>query len=516
MTSSLARSIGHVRPDETADRADGLPPAWRDPLTWVFCVIALAVYLPRGFEGYLSRDLALYSYGGQQFADGVAPYVAVVNRAGPLAHAVPGLGALAARAIGMDDVTGMRVLFMLISMASVAAAYRMGRTVFRSRLAGIGTAAVLLGNQGFVFYATNGPREKTTLVLFVVLSMTAMARRRWATVGVFIALATLTWQPVFFSSVAGAAVAVLYGERSGRIRALLRVAVGGLVPTALIVAAYAAIGHLKIFFDDFLLINARYTKQVSLAKDPGDVVKLMRDGYGPSLFLFVAGLLALIALAVAVLIRRASRDDRGAVMLVASFASLIVGILFALKAMNGFPDVFFLIPPAGLGIGGVVGLLRAHARPFAIGATALVCAAAIALGLTYSIGHSDDQLEQQRHDVAAVMSLLPSDATILSLEAPQPLVLTGKRNLTRYQLFGNGLIDYLDATWPGGRAGYARDVLARRPTVIALGGLDDPAWMTDPMKASYVHIGHSPGWGWYVRKDLGAPTLQKLERALDD
>src|SRR5262245_51938302 len=71
--------------------------AWFDPLGPLLALLAGSVYWLRGFDGYLSRDLALYAYAGQQFADGVPAYEGVVNRSGPLSHLVPGLGALAAR-----------------------------------------------------------------------------------------------------------------------------------------------------------------------------------------------------------------------------------------------------------------------------------------------------------------------------------------------------------------------------------------------------------------------------------
>ena len=82
----------------------------------------------------------------------------------------------------------------------------------------------------------------------------------------FIALATLTWQPVFFAAAAGAAVAALLAERTGKLKALLLIAVGGLIPTAITVGAYVATGQLKLFVDDFLLINAEYTKQTWFTK----------------------------------------------------------------------------------------------------------------------------------------------------------------------------------------------------------------------------------------------------------
>src|SRR5665809_119769 len=82
-------------------------------------MVGIGIFLLHGFGGLLTRDLALYAYSGQQFAEGVPPYVAVLNRAGPLAHMVPGLGAMIARALGTDDLLTMRVLMMVLSAVAV-------------------------------------------------------------------------------------------------------------------------------------------------------------------------------------------------------------------------------------------------------------------------------------------------------------------------------------------------------------------------------------------------------------
>ena len=269
-----------------------------DPLAFLASAVALAVYLPHGFEGGLSRDLGVYSYAGQQFAEGVPPYVGILNRAGPLAHAIPGLGAWVARQVGADDILGMRVIMMLISAACIGLIYLLGRDVFRSRSAGLATAAAMLCSQGFIHYATYGPREKTAMVLFTICALLAMLHRRWGWTGFFIALATLTWQPVFPAAIVGAAVALLLATPSGKIRALARLAVGGLVPTVLVVAAYAAIGELQVFLDDFLLINARYTQQVSLLFQPDRLWPLLWTAYGWSLVVFLVGSVALVVLTV--------------------------------------------------------------------------------------------------------------------------------------------------------------------------------------------------------------------------
>jgi hypothetical protein len=518
VTSTRNRSDAVPADDPAATDGPGgrpLPPAWRDPLLWACVGVALLVYLPHGFSGYLTRDLALYSYAGQQFAEGVPPYLGVVNRAGPLAHAIPGVGAFAARLVGADDMLGMRVLFLLITLAAIAVSYWLARDVFRSRVAGLASVGTLLCIKGVVDYATYGPREKTSMLLFFLVLMLTMAHRRWATTGFFIALTTLTYQPAFLPAIAGTVAAVAVGVPRGlRLRALVRVAVGGLVPTVLVVGSYVAIGELQVFLDDFLIVNALYTEQVSLLEEPGTVAAFMVDGYGLSGLVFLLGLGLVVWLGVRAVRRPATREVVSWPVLVGCLAILAVGVLFALVAFNGFPDAFFLLPPAQLGVGGAALLLVQRRATVGRAVVAGFLALTLVMAAWHSVVNRHDTLEEQRRDVDAVMALLPEDARILAVEAPQPLVLTQQRNLTRWQLFGNGLMGWLDESWPGGPDGYASSVLGREPEVVALGRLDDPDWFTDPLTEDYREVGRSPGWTWYLREDLGEDTLEEAADAL--
>ena len=63
------------------------------------------------------------------------------------------------------------------------------RDLSASRAAGVVGAVTMLTFQGFTEMATNGPREKTAMVLFLLVSLWALVHRRWATCGVFVALA---------------------------------------------------------------------------------------------------------------------------------------------------------------------------------------------------------------------------------------------------------------------------------------------------------------------------------------
>ncbi|MGI8645872.1 MAG: glycosyltransferase family 39 protein, partial [Nocardioides sp.] len=181
-----------------------------DPVGVIVALAAAGIFVAHGFDGELTRDLGLYAYAGQQVADGVPPYVGLMNRSGPLAHLVPGLGAAVARLVGTDDLLGMRALFLVLSIACVWFVYLLGRDLYDSRLAGVVAAGLLVCVPGVISYATNGPREKTTMMLLLAVALLAATRRRWWWAGVAVALTTLTWQPVFFPAlvaVAGAAAA---------------------------------------------------------------------------------------------------------------------------------------------------------------------------------------------------------------------------------------------------------------------------------------------------------------------
>lgn len=481
------------------------------------CAVAAAVYLAHGFDGYLTRDIGLYSYAGQQFADGVAPYVSVLNRAGPLAHLIPGIGAVAAETIGTQQLLGMRVLSMLMAVACVGVAYLLGRDVLRSRAAGLACAAALLSFHGVVTYATYGPREKTPLLLFLLLAALATAHRRWATAGLMVALATLTWQPAFIPAFGWAVVAMFVGPGSGGVKALARLAVGGLVPPTVFVLWYAAIGQLRILIDQFLLINWRYTEQLSYLDDPRLLAGAMDEGFGWTLWVFVAGTVGVVVATVVAVGRRSTRRDPGTAVLAGATAAFLAGCWWSTKAFNGWADLFFLLPVACLGVGCIAaGVGRAWPRA-GRAATAVWVVAVLGLTLHFTLETRNEQLDVQRADVAAVLAALPEDdRQILSVSAPQPLVLAHQRNPSRFQLFGNGVVEYLDDTWPGGHQGYAAWIGAERPAVVAYGEVGVRAFTRPTLDASYTCVGYTPGWHWFLRTDLGEQTLRAVDEALPD
>ena len=508
MTASAASPPTLTGPEPERSRL-----AWArarvDPAGPLLALVAGVVYALHGFGHYLSRDLALYAYAGQRVADGVAPYEGVVNRSGPLSHLVPGIGAFLGRLVGVDDILAMRTFFLALSMACVWLAYVMGRELLQSPAAGWTVAAALLYVNGFTQYASGGPREKTTLVLFLLCALIAAGRRRPLWLGVFVSLATLTWQPAFFVGLATGLVALTALDRGRRLRGLAGFAIGGLAPLTAFLAYYAARGHLRDFLDCFVLIHLRYTEQEGFQSEPETIWEQVRLAYGGSLWMLIGGGLLLLATAAWILLRSERRADPDQRLLVAGAAGLISGVLWSLRAFNGWPDAFFVLPMCLLGVGLAARVVVAHlSRTVGIVAVAVWVVAATAGAVRFSVDTRSDVLQEQQASVDAVLAELPGDAEIVSIEAPQPLVLSGRVNPTQHQMFDLGLEDYVDATWPGGPDGFAAQIREDAPTLLAR-GTTNPAWL-QPVLEDYWQLGTVPGWTWYVHKSVGREVYHRL------
>ena len=484
-----------------------------DPWVWVVGVVAALTYALHGFNGLLSRDLSLYSYAGQQVADGVPPYIGVMNRAGPLAHAIPALGVGVARLGGWDDVLVMRATFLVIAAVCTSAVYVLVRDTFRSPLTGLVGSGAFLTFAGFIHYASNGPREKTPMTLFVVGALWAVTRRRWFAAGVFVSLATLCLQIAFFPTFTAVAVGAVLLARGHRVRALVRVVLGGAVPVVIFGVYFALVGSLRQALDAFLLVNARYTEPDPLLPKLGSSVDDLLSAYGVSVWPIIAGAVALVALPL-VLRREVDRPVDPSLPVLTAFAvALVTGLLWNLRDYDAWPDLFPLLPLCAVGIGGLF-MVATRRLSQASTLVLVVVLFAIATGTAVyeSVSRRDDRLETQRASVAAVLDQLPADATVTSLEAPQPLVLGKKTNPTRYQMFSGGMAPFVDDVWPGGLQAFRRQLVDQPTTLVAVGNTMPPFWRRG-LAPEYEYVGSAPDWLWYARTSLGPETLSDLRVA---
>jgi hypothetical protein len=301
--------------------------------------------------------------------------------------------------------------------------------------------------------------------------------------------------------------------RGGRLRALVLIGLGGLAPAAVLGVWFALAGSFRASIDAFAVINWVYTIPDPVA-DKLDAVWLdLQAAYGVSVWLLFGGLVALPLAALAALSRRARAADPAVAVLPAMAAGLLAGLAWILKDYDAWPDLFTVLPFAALGVGAVyASLSRLLTRRTADAIATVLAVAGVVLALAYSVSKRDDTLDVQRRDVDAVLSQLPKSATITSIEAPQPLVLAGRTNPTRYQMFRGGLQDYMDDTWPGGLTGFKQDLVGEHPDLIAVGETVSDRWRAS-IEPDYVYVGSAPIWGWYARASLGPETIAALRRA---
>ena len=472
----------------------------------VVFVLACTLFALHGTQGPLDRDLGVFLYGGEQVAHGVPSYVGIFNSVGPLSDAVPGLVVYAGDHLGVDPIVAARAVYLALSAGCCAVLYLLGRRTFRSRAAGFLAASVLAFAATFTEFASDGPREKTLMLLLLLLALVWLLDRRWFLAGIATAAATLTWQPAFAVAIAAALVAIAL-ERGGRIRAFLRYVAGGLVPTGVAVAVFAADGALRPAVDGFLVINAGYTHQPSFLSAPSLDVRVVEDGYGWTILPFVVGL-AVLPLLLAVHWAAGGARRRA---LVVMLAGELAAAGWLLVAMNGAPDLFDVLPFGALGVAGLVllvaGALPEPGRVAVVGscvATAMVATAVVA------VATRTDELPAQRSVVDGVMAQLPPGATVLSVNAPDAMVLAGRTNPTPWQVFNGSEDRFLNAHLPGGLSQYAAWISQTQPDLIVLGDRNPEEWLHRVLRLQYVDIGTTGRWHWYASTGLGLSRLAAL------
>ncbi len=474
-----------------------------DPGVGLWLLAAAVVWGVRGFQDDLGRDQALYVLAGQAVADGAPPYVEVMNRSGPLAALLPGGAIALGRLVGLDDVVAARVLFLVLLVLAPALVYMLARDVFGSRLAGSAAAATLLAFRGLAVSATDGPQSKQAMLVLLVVALLLLTRRRWLWAGVATGLATLSWQPVVIVLVVVALVLALLPSGDDvrqRLKGLFHFGVGGALALGVTVAYFLARGSLTPFVEGFWGINARYTEQQGLAARPLDGWNYVTEWFGWTVVLLFAGLLLSVALGLRGAIRRSGRDADVAAL----GAGTLAGLGWSMIAFNGAPDSLVVLPMAAIGVGGGVALVgellpERWQRPLGVVVVGGVVLALVAtLHLTWT--SREQLLAAERADAEAVFAGQPDDATVFVFYAPQPLALTGRKSISRFVLFGEGMKDYVASQWDDGFDGFVAWVREEQPDVIIVTerGL---VGSLRPLSRDYVEVGGTDGYRAYVPAD---------------
>src|SRR5919199_5801449 len=234
-----------------------LRPAGRSALPLLVLVLAVFVYGMYGFDGVLPLDYSIYLYSGQRMAEGIPPYVSIFDHKGPLSPMIAGLGVMLSKLLDGDDIYTVRAVFFATGCLTVVAVYLLGKSVFRSQVAGFFAALTFLGFYAYGYPAASGPEPKTPMVLFQTLSLLLASQKRWFWAGCFGSLAFLVWQPMGVFSVVVFVLAV--SRPKGERRDAVFRALGGIAtPLLVIVGYFYYYGALDKLLDGVVLFNALY------------------------------------------------------------------------------------------------------------------------------------------------------------------------------------------------------------------------------------------------------------------
>jgi hypothetical protein len=353
-------------PDAAAPRGVGELVPWAGAL--LALLIAACLFLQFSIDDVLKRDEAIYAYGGQQLAEGVAPYASIFDPKTPLATVIAGVATIGGRALGARDGAGdvhaMRIVFLVFALLTVLAVYLLGLRLWGSVLAALTGAVVFSSFRGFALDALGGPNAKTPGIFFGVLSMALLVRRRWFWGAFTGALAFLVWQPLGIYMAIALVAAPLVSEAGSRLRATLHALAGLTIPLAVTAVAFAAAGALG------KLVEAAFTFPLTgLIREHEtllDRLSLMHHvivrSYPHTYVLMWAGVVLLCALAIARVVRLRS-DLLAAVrdpLVLIVMGTAIPLAVFSAKDFEGYPDVYPALPYAALGVGGAVAFVAAR------------------------------------------------------------------------------------------------------------------------------------------------------------
>jgi hypothetical protein len=483
------------------------------PLILIFALAAV-VYFQHGFEGGISRDNAIYLYSGQKMAEGVPPYVSIFDHKGPLAPMIVGAGVVISRFFSTADISTVRVLFFVIGCLAVASAYLLGGHLFRSQRAGLFAALTFLGLFGFARYAVSAPEAKTPMVLFEVLSLLFASQRRWFLAGLCGSLAFLVWQPMAVFVLVPLFLAATQKERP-KLRAVSRVASGAGLPVAVTAAYFYINGAFEELVNGSILFNARFLdrEQFLTREEFFGPFRAVFQGYSTILVPVVVGAMlasAIIGLATLIWLHLFGRPSRGSfrdIVTGGAFAPILLSlpfpVLWSLVDFQGYPDFYVFIPYVAVGFGGFLSFLVGRAGGEEAGGilgglpggvpggmrgllTAGLCVVLIAVAVVGSLVVVDpakgvsslseedrpvDQrdLDYQMRAASQIQERFGKDAKVISIGAPQLLVLLHKTNPSPYAFVVRGIDCEIAVQTPGGFEGWLRQLRAYDPDVIAVG-----------------------------------------------
>jgi hypothetical protein len=492
-TTAAPQTRTDPEPPAPADRKAPISNRYRDAVTdnWPLlacgaAVLVMAVALLTRFSVHakLTRDQSIYVYGAQRFSHGVPPYVSVFDPKTPGTTILGGIAATVARWVGVDDLSAIRWTFFLFAVATVLAIYALAYRLWNSVPAAVGASVAMCAFEVFARSALVGPEAKMPGLLFSVLAMYAMVRRRWIVAAVFGGLAFDFWQPFVWFGLVAIVGGVLHAARGRRLRTGLLTFAGAAAPTVLLAIYFAARGALSQF------LVAAFEYPLSGTKRPTESLREhfthiaeVIDHYQFSAVVAWCGTIVLLVLVGSAIAR--GRGDMRATLLsplvFVVFTTFLLNLFYAFYDFQSDPDTLPLLIYPALGIGGgvaaVVGVVRSPVQRrvtvAVLGVAGLVVAGASWVVFSHA-SKREETIRPQLADACGLTLLLGEHGTLVALGNPALFALTHRVSPFNYIYLAAGTDQWKVKHTAGGLKGWEQEVLDLRPAVVSLQGWKNP------------------------------------------
>jgi hypothetical protein len=448
-------------------------------------LLALAAFLigffvtlaHRPFSQPEGGDEAIWDYVAQCISRGQVPYRDVVEIKTPLSGYLSAGAMLVGRAAGLNDVISVRLLNTVMAGLLSAITFLIGAEYLRSRLVACIVFLIPLVPTHFAEWMVTGTEPKLPMVLFGMLSVYFIARRKPFWSGLFSMLACLCWQPgLMFTG-----VAVLMFSRyltNWRDLAAAKVLMGASIPLVILLLYFFLRGALS----DFWLWTIVYDLKM-YAPETARGVRETAGVFSRVLVRVFKFDLAIVALSFAGFITllagriRASRE-RMRVPSTCLFEDAVVILpsvyfLFCWINFQSGPDLIPLFPFCGMFAAFFIAKLssaRFGRRFLGFLPTVSITVLAVLIlirTLSYKV-EADLTLPDQQNRISSLSdSLSPSDKLFVH-GTVEILVLLNRPNVNRYVDLRQGKDEFIAQRTPGGFGEFINALEEAAPKIVAI------------------------------------------------
>jgi hypothetical protein len=448
-------------------------------------LLALAAFLigvlvtlgHRPFSQPEGGDEAIWDYVAQCIVRGQVPYRDVVEIKAPVSAYLSAGSIVLGRAAGFSDVRSVRFLNVLMAGLLSAVTFLVGVEYLRSTLAALITVLIALVPTHFAEWIVAGTEPKLPMILFGMLSVYFIARKRPFWSGLFSMLACLCWQPgLMFTGVA----VLIFSKYLTNWRDLdaARVLLGAAIPVALLLVYFYLVGALSDFWSWTIVYNLKVYAP--------ETAKGMRDTAGLLSRVLIRVFkfdLVFVALSTCGFIwflieRIRARHEHTALKSPRLFedAIIILPLIYLVFCWINFqsgPDLIPLFPFGGLFAAFVIlklGSMRAGNRLLRVlpqASVFLLSALILIRTLNYRV-EAEITLPDQENRIASLASILSPADKIFVHGTVEILVLLNQPNLNQHVDLRKGKDEFIAQRTPGGFAAFIDELEASAPKIVAI------------------------------------------------